>query len=334
MATQPEMLTPNNLMGLYSPVYLGDVLKYFVNTKPENFGSLKPIDAITTGNPGAALMDSLPLLKQGYCLRNSITQLFSVYIYVNELQDPQEPQFVFSDQLMRTSFDSQIPALFYISNNDQGQILKMFMMEAVRQKVISGPMTTYDVIRKNYPDFYSNKFESFYFQIVSSLNYYTLQNLNTDPTLKHVLEYLVDANTKISMIQEHELIKNALDGWKLVLNPELNILANKLARLPTNTPITPAPTRQLPTFTFNNTPIIPHARGKAQTFQVLPTIPQKVQTTTPIRPMLTINVPTEQRQIWLNKWQEEVQAQGLNPQTLQQPTMKYLKQRYGPLMLN
>ena len=68
------MIGPNQqLNGIYTPIYLGNPLIQFFNNG--DFGSIDPADDITN-SLSAKLIDFLPCLKAGFCLRNSLTLLF------------------------------------------------------------------------------------------------------------------------------------------------------------------------------------------------------------------------------------------------------------------
>ena len=215
-----QPIQPETLQGVYTPVYFGDALMHFVNAQPENFGPIDPVNALATQQPRTALMDSLPLIRQGYSLRNSITMLFYIYVYVNQLQNPQNAQLTRSDQVMRAAFDGQIPASFYSYRDENGRSTKITMNQAVTQGLISGPMNTYDVIRQTYPDFRSASFNTYYFQNIASLNYYSRANLLADPVLQPAAAFFDDPNIQAAMVREHQTIKDVIARWQEVLEPQ------------------------------------------------------------------------------------------------------------------
>lgn len=134
--TQRLVTTPEILTGIYTPVYGGDALVRFFNKDPGAFGPLDPISAVK-GEQAIALMDSLPLLRQGYFLRNSGTILMQIYSRVNNLQDEENTTEMTSDNNMLDAFGGQIPATFFTYKDGVGNIKKITMKEAVDQGLAS-----------------------------------------------------------------------------------------------------------------------------------------------------------------------------------------------------
>ena len=221
---------PEDFRLTYTPVYAGDALLYFLSAAPGNFGPLDPQTTVNTGQPGSDLMDSLPLARQGYLLRNSITALSFIYAHANNLFTPEDPQNVRSDALMNTAFNGIIPATFYMYRGDNGRLEKLLMTDAVNQGIISGPMTTYQVIENIYPPgtlnrqgedtgFRSDRFKSYYFQNIAALNYYGETALLNDPNVAAAAEYLRQDNIREQMLEEHRIIMEASASWRNVLAP-------------------------------------------------------------------------------------------------------------------
>lgn len=67
------------------------------------------------------------------------------------------------DELMNKAFNSDIPAHF---TKD-----RKLISEAVSEGIISQPLNTFDVIKLNKPEFNSQLFQTYYFQMISSLNF-------------------------------------------------------------------------------------------------------------------------------------------------------------------
>jgi hypothetical protein len=150
-----DPVKPASLSGTYTPVFAGEALRYFFTAAPGNFGPLHPVQAVQTQQAGEALMTSLPMVSQGYLLRNTSTMLF--YIYAHAYVDPQtgqqglqatdNAQFARSDEVMMAAFGGQIPASFYAFRGQDGKPAKVPMSQAVAQGMVERPLNTYEVIQ-------------------------------------------------------------------------------------------------------------------------------------------------------------------------------------------
>ena len=89
-------LSANNLVGLFSPVQLGDPLLYFYNKATINLsGGLEVIN----------LMDYFPLVKRGLSIARTLDRLMTVYIQYHKLLNAD-----IADDLIFTAFNGNIPA--------------------------------------------------------------------------------------------------------------------------------------------------------------------------------------------------------------------------------
>jgi len=185
---------PETLAGVFTPVYAAPALQAFFTTSPANFGAEDP----TVG--GAALMDKLPLVQQGFMLRNTSTMLFFIYARAQDLQDAENAQLFTSDALMNAVFDSPDPALaaaFYsyaipgafktkekkqkdaagnvvIVKVNEPKLAKITMADAVANGMLDAPISTYEGIRRLYPEFDpANLFKTYFFQNIAAANYYS-----------------------------------------------------------------------------------------------------------------------------------------------------------------
>ena len=216
---QREPVRPESFSGTYTPVYAGDALRSFFTAQPANFGPVGPKNAAATQNPGAALMDSLPMVAQGYLLRNTSTMLFYIYAHANNLQAADNAQFARSDQVMMDAFGGQIPAAFYSYKGADGKTAKVSMAQAVQQGLINGAMNTYDVIRASYPTFDPARFNTYYYQNIAAANYYSKAALAADPALAPAAAALQRDDVRQAMLNEHNVVKAVSAEWHDLLEP-------------------------------------------------------------------------------------------------------------------
>lgn len=307
--TVRQVVTPEQLTGVYTPVYLGNALYHFVNSDPGAFGPLDPITALQ-GGPVEALMDSLPLLRQGYSLRNSITMLMYIYTHTNQLQDPDDGTFIHPDSNMNEAFGGQIPATFFTYRDETGRLTKISVDEATRRGLLSYPLNTYEIIALSHPDFNHNRFKSFYFQNIAALNYYSPNNLADDPSLQPVFDAINSDEVRNQLLIEHEILKQVSKKWQQLLEPlrkqqrEQRKLLNQQTRylqqqetiqLPTTQTLIQSPPR-LPTigvpFPTTTIPIVTQLSPPR-----VPTVPIPVQLSPPRVPTVPIPVPTVRTQL-------------------------------------
>ena len=233
--------SPESFSGTFSPVQCLEALLYFFNTAPERFGPLAPRQAMETQQSGPSLMESLPLVKQGYALRNTITMLFYVYAHANDLQLEENRQLARSDHIMMEAFGGKIHAAYYSYKvkkpNPRGKvppptrIVKMPMDDAVATGKIPRRLNTYEVIAKSYPPgtkdskdrdihFDPNRFYSFFYQNMAASNYNSKAILAADPSLAEIRDFLAREDVRAAMLDEHTIVKSVSAEWSDVLEPE------------------------------------------------------------------------------------------------------------------
>lgn len=138
-----DPVKPSSLSGTYTPVYAGDALREFFNHASSKFGPVSPMG--NGDKPNDLLMNHLPMVKQGFLLRNTCTILFYIYAHNNGLQ-LSNAQFAHSDEVMVRAFGGTIPAAFYSYIGENGKNLKVPMNKAVSMGLISAPVNTYNAV--------------------------------------------------------------------------------------------------------------------------------------------------------------------------------------------
>lgn len=225
-----EPVRPESFSGTYTPVYAGDALRAFFTAAPQNFGPLLPRQAISTGQPGQALMEQLPMVRQGYLLRNTCTMLFYIYAHTNNLQDASNAQYARSDDVMTQAFGGSIPASFFSFRGGDGKIVKVSMNVALERGYIQSPLNTYQVISSLYPPgtvntkgqdvgFRAERFNTYYYQNIGAANYYSKTALAADPNLAAAANALQTTDVRQAMLNEHNVVKNVSAEWQAILAP-------------------------------------------------------------------------------------------------------------------
>jgi hypothetical protein len=145
-------ISPDSLVGVYSPVFCGEALKFFFNEKAAGFGRRNP----ETSPTGELLMDALSFVKQGLILRNGILPLAYDYFRVNGLQGDSSAgrgQFIVSDDHMKKAFDDPSrPADFY-SYSPEGSTKKdrIPMQLAIDKGIVDHALTPYEALQLQHP---------------------------------------------------------------------------------------------------------------------------------------------------------------------------------------
>lgn len=214
-----ERVRPESFSATFTPLYAGEALRFFFSNQPQKFGPLSPSEAARTQSAGQALMDVLPMVKEGYLLRNTITMLFFIYAHTNQLQAADNAQFVRSDEHMTESFGGQIPATFFTYKGVDGKSVKVQMAQAVASGLIPQAYNTYQVVQANYPSFDPGRFPTYFYQNIAAANYYTKTALAADPALAEVTAALQQDDVRSRMLQEHNIIKQASKEWTQILEP-------------------------------------------------------------------------------------------------------------------
>lgn len=215
--TRRERTTPESLKGIYTPTYAGDALHYFLNYG--NFGTIQ------RNILGPALIDQLPMVKQGYALRITYENLFYIYGNNNNLidMDNRSIQFITPDALMNEAFGGQIPASIYLYKNEFG-LQNISMKEAVETKLIPNYLNTFEVIESIRPNFNRNRFEMTHLLDIIYANGYRLPLLRKDLTLAPVLEAIQRPEVQEAMINEHTIVKQTSQLWKNILQQEAPVI--------------------------------------------------------------------------------------------------------------
>jgi hypothetical protein len=229
-----EPVNPAKFSGTYTPVYAGEALRTFFTAAPQNFGPLHPLTAARTQVAGDALMGSLPMVAQGYLLRNTSTMLFYIYAHAQQLQDQNNAQYARSDAVMTQAFGGAIPAAFYSYAGADGKIAKVTMAQAVQAGLITAGMNTYQVISALYPPgtrnqkgedvgFRPDRFNTYYFQNIAAANYYSKAALAADATLGDVAAALQRDDIRAAMLNEHNIVKGVSAEWHDLYEPERKV---------------------------------------------------------------------------------------------------------------
>lgn len=232
---------PAGLKGLYNPIFAGAPLLHYFSV-PQNFGPLDPAAWKQRGGKmddmGPLLFDSCPYLKAGYALRNTITMLPYIYARVMGLQEPETGSYSHFDPVMEEAF-AKLPATFYKGPGEKDP--KILMSKALKDGLTDRELTTQEVIRLSRPTFYADdtplfklsknvteedqiyrkSFNNYYYQILTTLNFYTKQNLKEteDEEMLKVLEVLNTKEHTDKMVEEHNIIKEVSTRWNEYLAP-------------------------------------------------------------------------------------------------------------------
>jgi len=219
---------PFKLKGTYAPIYTGPVLQAFFEAS-NGFGPLDPISWKKNSVMGPLLMDTLPYVKQGYMLRNTLTILFFLYVRTMDLQEPENSQYSHYDNVMEKIF-TEMNAEFYTTDG----VLKIPMVDAVAKGLIKAPLSTQDVIRLKRPEFndkrtaiirdapedkqiYREAFPNYFFQLLASRNYFSKEDLKENDNYFKILETLEKVTNQ--MILEHNIVKETSLKWNEYLEP-------------------------------------------------------------------------------------------------------------------
>lgn len=141
---------PEQLSGPYEPIFIQSALQYFFENA---------VLPIYSGNTMINLMDYFPMLQQGYALQETAEVLFNVYLLMHNLMDVSTTgnTFLNPDDLIFKAFDSDIPAAYYIDNNDD----KFDMRQGITNKFIQIYLNTFQAlnISRGAPEFYQDEIQ-------------------------------------------------------------------------------------------------------------------------------------------------------------------------------
>lgn len=207
----------HKLIGVYTPVYLGNCLYQFVNTG--EFGSIDPTDYMSNLQ-STKLMDLLPCVKTGLVLRSSLTLLTYIYLKNNHLQEKENRQYSHFDDFMNEIFVN-MEAEFYCDYHG-----KMLMSEAIERQIIQHPLSTQEVIRLKRPEFnqtntlieikgnvYKKAFPNYYVSLLMCHNYYSKTDLLRLNKIE-ILEAMNNESIQKQMIIEYNIISETFEKWR------------------------------------------------------------------------------------------------------------------------
>ena len=224
MIDADKKFDPESLIGTYTPIYGGTVLRAFFEAS-SGFGPLDPALWKETDVMGSLLMNTLPYAKQGYMLRNTLTMLFFLYVRTMDLQEPENSQYSHFDYVMKKVF-TEMNAEFYKTE----EVPKIAMIDAITKRLITTPLSTQDVIRLKKPEFndkstcinqrdsedkqiYREAFPNYFFQLLASNNCYSKENLRENNQGVPILELLERKEVIDAMVLEHNIVKETSIKW-------------------------------------------------------------------------------------------------------------------------
>jgi hypothetical protein len=242
MKKKREPGTTEKRDAMNNPLYSAPALLKFLSEG--DFGPVN-VEEWKEGAKSDPLMNHLRLAKQGYLTKNTLTQLFYIYLWKHNLQEEENGQFVHFDQHMNKCF-VEMPAEFYRIKSAKNEKLaeKILMTDAVERGLITKPLNTVEAVRITHPDFYkdntpiilvpksyseSNKaefnnrfqvykkaFANFHLQIIAACNVYPLNYLKTDPDFKDHYAYITNPDTIAEIDAERQFVKEVADRWRKV----------------------------------------------------------------------------------------------------------------------
>jgi hypothetical protein len=194
-----EKIVPTDFKSHYTPIRVGQVFVDFFNTLTLNGKKMSPNFGATpdpktgTWMPNSNLLDSLPRVRQGLLLKNSLTLLMNIYPKVNDLKSktPKEGQKNIPDARMNKVFGDQ-PALYFENRT---------LMKHSGQS-----LSTYDMLSRKHSAFDRSKIQNYFFQSILSLNTYKPVDLES----KDITD-LSDEGVREELIEEFMIIKLAND---------------------------------------------------------------------------------------------------------------------------
>lgn len=199
----------SSLSGVFVPIYVGPVIQEFLNGDPSGFA----------GPTGPSVLDEMPLAKQGYMLRNTMTMLFFLYVHKRGLQDSTNGQIIIPNAHMNNVFGGSTPSSFNrtliqssVKYDKSGNPL---MKGRAYDKVAFAPgqeLNTYELTEANDPRFNRNRFPAYYFQTLSTPNFFSQKELGTE-----ALDFIKSVSDQL--ISEHEHAKAASEAWNAQIKP-------------------------------------------------------------------------------------------------------------------
>lgn len=147
------------------------------------------------------MADDLPLARQGYFGENVLRML--LYVYTKRSGILQE-NYVVSDDLMNFVFGGNIPCINYIVDRTV-----IPMRDAIDRGLVDGPLNTYQVLQKLYPDkfLYDGAQVTFHFtcfEQIAALNIYTQKYLRDE--YPEIFMNTNQNNVKVDVLREQRIV--------------------------------------------------------------------------------------------------------------------------------
>jgi len=135
----------------YAIMYAGPCVYEFFNEDYKRFGYIEPFNK----NSGY-LMDRLPMLRQGFFYKITISIILPIYFKANNIEiknTDSEQSMVPNDPYFKKFFCGKMPAVFFFHKNhssdkDNKKREKLFMEQAIEEGLVNKPLNTLDVIKK------------------------------------------------------------------------------------------------------------------------------------------------------------------------------------------
>jgi hypothetical protein len=189
---------PEEFKGVYTPMVAADALRTFIRNT-----------ALGTVDPGNAdaepLLDRLPLLREGYGLRNSFQLLWYISIYANNLQDPEDKNKIIPDEAMRQAFE-KIPSLYAYQKDE----------DTIKRVVNTTESSTFDMLefktQSTSEPFERSKFRMWVVSNILSLNLYDSDDLKSQSPDNY--EYLKNPEVRQLLLKEFQLLSQIKPLWK------------------------------------------------------------------------------------------------------------------------
>lgn len=228
---------PAKYEGTYVPIVGRGPLLDFFNLGREKFGLIDPNDP-----KSGYLMDSLPLVRKGYLLRNGAPLLLNIYSRQNNLQDSKDGRCTSADKDMDLVFGKK-RAVFFLAPGEKnkskgGKVLVKVLMTDAEEKgqVRKGGISTFENLSINFTDENSGfhigeKFGTYFFQNMCSANYFSKDYImtkvynmsakqNTYEAHYKDKEFIQDERNLAQMLKEHNIIRNTSSIWREILKQE------------------------------------------------------------------------------------------------------------------
>jgi hypothetical protein len=194
-----KKIRPEDFKNVYTPIVVADAIRTFVRT--ENFGYKVPNDP-----KSGKLLKDLQMIKKGYGLRNSFQLLWYICIYANDLAEESDRTMIRPSDPMKVAF-SEVKACYCNELGDDDQI-------------VIGPnddeLSSFEVIEYRKEELESNgkpfdreKFKSYYFSIILSINTWRNHDLSNDEK-----EHLARSEIREKMLEEFYIIHQTKELWK------------------------------------------------------------------------------------------------------------------------